>query len=547
MTASSDGGLLQRLLGEQQELPFVDRFAQAQSTSSRAEVQRSGLYRELIPDRKPNPGEQLAFQVNLDACTGCKACVSACHSLNGLDEHETWRDVGLLIGDDPEEPYQQHITTACHHCVDPACLNGCPVLAYEKDSVTGIVRHLDDQCIGCQYCVLKCPYDVPKYSKKRGIVRKCDMCFNRLARDESPACVQACPSGAITIQIVSIESVTAATASDDQRLVPGAFKSNYTRPTTAYISRKPVQESARPSDQSRLRLEHPHWPLIVMLVLSQIAAGLSVTLGVLSFWDQTVFRTIVGSASVAICTLLTSGLAASVLHLGRPLGAWRAWLGLRTSWMSREIVAFGGFFGLTVALTVLALLPEAWSLLAASVQQNLLLQVARVTAAIGLFSIGCSAMIYIDTRRPSWAWSQVIPKFFGTVIVTGLFGGAILTAAHSALLALSRTLLSVGLIAFLLLFLWEFGVGLYALQAKRHPLRAPSKLIWFRLPHLSYLRITIAASIAALSLLVDRLPTGSQFWLTLLICVLSVIWILGERYIFFAAAVAPRMPGGVAP
>ena len=76
------------------------------------------------------------------------------------------------------EPYQQTVTTACHHCVEPACLEGCPVLAYEKDAETGIVRHLDDQCIGCQYCVLKCPYDVPKYSAKRGIVRKCDMCYD---------------------------------------------------------------------------------------------------------------------------------------------------------------------------------------------------------------------------------------------------------------------------------------------------------------------------------------------------------------------------------
>jgi len=273
----SGDGLLQMLLGEQQELPFVDRFTQAQSSGGQIEFQRSGFYRELIPDRKPNPGEQLAFQVNLDACNGCKACVSACHSLNGLDEDETWRDVGLLIGHDPKEPYQQHITTACHHCVDPACLNGCPVLAYEKDPVTGIVRHLADQCIGCQYCVLKCPYDVPKYSKQRGIVRKCDMCFNRLARNEAPACAQACPTGAITIQIVSINSMAAATARSDQRLVPGAFESSYTQPTTAYVGRKSIPPNARPSDQSRLRLEHPHWPLIVMLVLTQMAVGLSVT------------------------------------------------------------------------------------------------------------------------------------------------------------------------------------------------------------------------------------------------------------------------------
>ena len=65
---SGSGDLLQMLLGEQQELPFVERFAQAQSSR---EFQRAG-YWELIPDRQPNPGEQLAFQVNLDACTGCK-------------------------------------------------------------------------------------------------------------------------------------------------------------------------------------------------------------------------------------------------------------------------------------------------------------------------------------------------------------------------------------------------------------------------------------------------------------------------------------------
>ena len=89
-------------------------------------------------------------------------------------------------------------------------MNGCPVLAYEKDPETGIVRHLDDQCIGCQYCVLKCPYDVPKYSTELGIVRKCDMCHSRLAEGEAPACVQACPTEAIRITIVNTEATTVA-------------------------------------------------------------------------------------------------------------------------------------------------------------------------------------------------------------------------------------------------------------------------------------------------------------------------------------------------
>ena len=117
-------------------------------------------------------------------CTACKACVSACHSLNGLDDDEIWRNVGTIYGGTPSEPYQQTVTTACHHCVEPGCLEGCPVMAYEKDKATGIVRHLDDQCIGCEYCLLKCPYDVPKYSSRRGIVRKCDMCYHRLAADD---------------------------------------------------------------------------------------------------------------------------------------------------------------------------------------------------------------------------------------------------------------------------------------------------------------------------------------------------------------------------
>ena len=83
----------------------------------------------------------------------------------------------------------------------------CPVNAYEKDPVTGIVKHLDDQCFGCQYCTLACPYDVPKYQPSRGIVRKCDMCSDRLAVGEAPACVQACPHQAIRINIVETQQV----------------------------------------------------------------------------------------------------------------------------------------------------------------------------------------------------------------------------------------------------------------------------------------------------------------------------------------------------
>ena len=146
--------------------------------------------------------------------------MTACHSLNGLDPGEIWRDVGMLHGGTSELPVMQHVTAACHHCIDPACLNACPVMAYEKNPLTGIVKHLDDQCIGCQYCIFACPYDVPKYNKKKGIIRKCDMCSSRLAVGEAPACVQACPHQAIRITIAVRQDVIESCQTN--QFLPGA-------------------------------------------------------------------------------------------------------------------------------------------------------------------------------------------------------------------------------------------------------------------------------------------------------------------------------------
>lgn len=392
--------LIDDLLAEQQQLSAVERFARYHGDSNHPAQAR--YYRDLIPLNKPGAGEQYAFAVDLDACTGCKACVSACHSLNGLDEDETWRSVGLLHGGTEAEPYQQIVTTACHHCVDPACLNGCPVLAYEKDAATGIVRHLDDQCIGCQYCILKCPYDVPKYSARRGIVRKCDMCHERLAAGEAPACVQACPSGAISIQLVAKRDMERICAAPGERMLPGAFESSYTKPTTVYTSRNTIPGNARGADSNAARPEPAHWPLVWMLVLTQAAAGLF-----LATWLTAVLKSPVFFASrlpLAIVGLasLFGGLAASIFHLGRPRGAWRAFLGLRRSWMSREIVAFA-------ILTLAASASIAFRSVA----------LTGVTALLGLLSVFCSAMIYIDTRRPSWAARRTLPGFIGTTFLLG--------------------------------------------------------------------------------------------------------------------------------
>ena len=236
------------------------------------------------------------------------------------------------------------------------------------------MRHLDDQCIGCQYCILKCPYDVPRYSKTKGIVRKCDMCTNRLADGEAPACVQACPNQAIRITIVQHETVEKKSA--EHLFLPGAPEPRYTQPSTVYKTRKPLPDNLLPADYWTVTPQHSHLPLVWMLVLTQMSAGAFAveqilmacgargTHGVGRQWvgglsqgaGATAAYPSSGSVAHAVAALLIgiSGLAAAIFHLGRPLYAFRALIGLRTSWLSREILAFNAFAGCATMYTAAA-------------------------------------------------------------------------------------------------------------------------------------------------------------------------------------------------
>lgn len=391
--------LVDRLLAEQQELSTAVLHFSKWHERARGE---DGTYRGLIPLNRPAADEQYAFEVDLDRCTACKACVVACHSLNGLDERESWRDVGAVHSGLAGRESSHTVTTACHHCIDPACANGCPVLAYEKDPTTGIVRHLDDQCIGCSYCMLKCPYDAPKYNRRLGIVRKCDMCHGRLTAGEAPACVQACPNGAIRI------TVTKRSEARSPVLLPGAFASAYTGPTTRYLGAGRLAEISGTAVESALRPEEAHTPLAVMLVLTQAACGV--------LWLSANDRRL----TIAAAVLAAIGLAASVLHLGQPLKAWRAFLGWRRSWLSREIMAFGAFGALSVA-AAMGFLP-AWC-----------------AGMAGLLGLGASVMVYADTQRAFWRRPITAFRFIGSAVVAGL-GIAALTQPGWTTLAVSALL-----------------------------------------------------------------------------------------------------------
>ncbi len=554
--------LVGQFLELQRDLTAVERFARRHEADEVPHGDR--LYEDLIPLAKPAKGQQYAFQVDLDACTGCKACVTACHRLNGLDddEAETWRSVGLLHGGTSNEPVQQTVTTACHHCVDPACMKGCPVKAYEKDPVTGIVRHLDDQCIGCQYCTLTCPYEVPQFSKRRGIVRKCDMCSDRLAEGEAPACVQACPNEAISIKIVELQQLLE--QAQTEGLLPGTPSSGITVPATQYKTRKVMPKNLLPGDFYAVRAGHQHTPLVVMLVLTQLSAG--------AFWvDFGLHETGWSGALVGVRTYhslvaLALGLlaiGASTLHLGRPHLAFRALIGLRTSWLSREALGFALFAKLAVAYAALQFSAPILKLLhQPALSSETFEKAATILGAsvcgVGVIAVACSVMLYKVTHREWWGGGRTTFKFFLTAGVLGTATTSLTYGAAAVWLGTAGTVQgTVRMLCWLLMalsgfkLLGEATVLFHLYDRKLGELKRTALLLRGQLAKHFVVRLAAGAlgGILLPLLLVGSTATMSAFGQLVFLAASFGSLLLGElleRMLFFKALSAPKMPGAVA-
>ena len=356
----------------------------------------------LIPARPLQAGEQYRFHFDMTKCIGCKCCVVACNEQNGNPAAINWRRVGEVEGG--HYPYAQryHLSMGCNHCLEPSCLIGCPVEAYTKDARTGVVIHSADACIGCQYCTWNCSYGVPQYNAERGVVGKCDLCHNRLSDDMAPACVAACPEGAISIEIVNIAEWRADYMTADAPGLPSAGDSIST--TRVTVPDDLLPDTGR-VDTQRIQPEAPHWPLVFMLVLTQLCAGAFGALWLLDLLRSQAQLLIPAVGSLALAGI---SLGAATLHLGRPAFAWRALKGLRRSWLSREVAmlsVFAGVAGLYAGMLLLGL-P---SLAAAGL----------LTALCGMLGVFCSARIYIVPARPAWNSRYTLAEFFSTVLLLG--------------------------------------------------------------------------------------------------------------------------------
>lgn len=394
------------------------------------------VVRGRLPGRTPAAGEQYRFHVDMEACIGCKCCVVACNEQNGNPASINWRRVVEIESGWYPQAQRAYLSMGCNHCVEPTCLAGCPVDAYTKSPLTGIVHHSADACIGCQYCTWNCSYGVPQYNPERGVVGKCDMCHGRLETGDAPACVNACPEGAIGIEIVNIAEWRAAFDADQRKAgVPGPDGSVSTTRTTV----PSFAPNTKPVDMTHPTPAHPHWSLIVMTVLTQLSVGAFATIWLL----QLAGGQSLGTAALASLFVAGIALAASTFHLGRPIHAYRALKMWKRSWLSREVLLFALFSG--VAAVYAGLL---WLELPGSHTAGLL------TVAFGAGGVVASANIYRVPARPAWNTSFTLGQFLLTAGALGpLFAGTVRIGDPRVLGVTAASMAGVGLICLALRFL----------------------------------------------------------------------------------------------
>ena len=172
------------------------------------------------PQARKTP--EVAKLIDVSSCIGCKACQVACMQWNDLRD-----DVGTNAGtyDNPNNLTPESWTVmrfsevevqrdssakdqemklewlirkdGCMHCDDPGCLKACPAPGAIVKYTNGIVDFISENCIGCGNCVTGCPFDVPRISQKDNKAYKCTLCSDRVGVGLEPACVKACPTGAI--------------------------------------------------------------------------------------------------------------------------------------------------------------------------------------------------------------------------------------------------------------------------------------------------------------------------------------------------------------
>ena len=166
----------------------------------------------LSASAEADPNEYVGMLYDATICIGCNACTNACRSWNKTTPEtdarllydaptslsaDTWTLIQLYKKNEAEYSF---VKRQCMHCVDPACVSGCPVHALTKTD-KGPVTYDPSRCIGCRYCMYTCPFHVPRFQweERIPVIAKCTLCNDRLTQGiGGPNCAEHCPTGALT-------------------------------------------------------------------------------------------------------------------------------------------------------------------------------------------------------------------------------------------------------------------------------------------------------------------------------------------------------------
>lgn len=306
------------------------------------------------------------FTFDLNKCVGCQACIVGCAIENAGRFDQPLRKVlisnNLHIGGIA----RIFLSLACNHCMEPLCEQNCPARAYTIDKSLGTVVHHAERCIGCKYCTWVCPYDAPVFNPGKGTIEKCTFCNHRISEGHSPACAEACPTGALgfallhppvnlvsgfpetginpSIQLIPLrdhtplalpggpgyaESEPGAKPTGGQG--PTIFPAHHNTDADRVISFHRKKSASWPQALEKLRKE---WSLVLFTFFSALLAAwlFAVWLG---FTER----------KPAWFTVMAAGLMAlAAAHAGKKQRLWRFILNVRRSWLSREILLLGIFF-----------------------------------------------------------------------------------------------------------------------------------------------------------------------------------------------------------
>jgi formate dehydrogenase iron-sulfur subunit len=168
---------------------------------------------------EPGSAKTPSVLVDITRCIGCRSCMRACKQANDLPVNvdltadfpgtwdaeelrfDQWTVVNPITGDNGKgTEVTRNVKKQCMQCLEPTCVSVCPVGAMTKSEL-GPILYNADRCIGCRYCIMACPFDIPKFEWEGGmfaVIGKCQFCAHqRLAEGRLPACVESCPTGAL--------------------------------------------------------------------------------------------------------------------------------------------------------------------------------------------------------------------------------------------------------------------------------------------------------------------------------------------------------------